>query len=82
MSNKRTYSSFEEIDRDLKILKLQKDIDLEEVKLSYHSVKSSLSPIAVVTNTLGAIAQKAVVLKAVNKLLGITRVKEVDKAKV
>ena len=79
---KKVYSSFEEINRDLKILKLQKDIDLEEVKLSYHEVKNSLSPVGLIANIVGAIAQKAFVLKAVNKLLGITRVKKLDDAKV
>jgi hypothetical protein len=79
---KKIYSSFDEIDKDLKILKLQKDIDLEEVKLSYHEVKNSLSPIGLISNVAGAIAQKAFVLKAVNKLLGIKRVKKVDEAKI
>ena len=58
---KKVYSSFEEINRDLKILKLQKDIDLEEVKLSYHEVKNSLSPVGLIANIVGAIAQKAFV---------------------
>ncbi|EAP87768.1 MULTISPECIES: DUF6327 family protein [Croceibacter] len=79
---KKIYSSFDEIDKDLKILKLQKDIDLEEVKISYHEVKNSLSPIGLISNVAGAIAQKAFVLKAVNKLLGIKRVKKVDDAKI
>ena len=61
---KKIYSSFDEIDKDLKILKLQKDIDLEEVKISYHEVKNSLSPIGLISNVAGAIAQKAFVLKA------------------
>lgn len=75
---KKIYTSFDEIDKELKILKLQKEIDLEEVKLSYHEVKSSLSPIGIIANIVGAIAQKAFVLKAVNKLLGIKKVKKVD----
>ena len=78
---KKIYSSFDEIDKDLKILKLQKDIDLEEVKLSYHEVKSSLSPVGLIAHVAGAIAQKAFVLKAVNKLLGLTRLKKLGDAK-
>ena len=80
MKKKRIYSSFEDINNDLKILKLQKDIDLEEVKLSYYEVKSSLSPVGLIANVAGAIAQKAFVLKAVNKLLGIKKVKNTSKA--
>ena len=35
----KEYTSFEEIERDLKILKLQNEIDKEEVMLSYHRTK-------------------------------------------
>ncbi|MFC6860685.1 DUF6327 family protein [Zunongwangia atlantica] len=70
----KQYSSFEEIDRDLKILKLQTQIDKEEIKLTIEEVKDSLSPIRVVGNAVGAIMQKAIVLKAVAKIFGVKRV--------
>ncbi|WP_416445640.1 DUF6327 family protein [Leeuwenhoekiella sp. A16] len=78
----KVYTSFEEIDRDLKILKLQQQIDKEQVKLNGNTIKSTLSPVGLVANIAGAVAQKAFVLKMVNKLLGIKRVKKVDEAKV
>lgn len=77
----KVYESFEEIDRDLKILKLQQQIDQEQVKLNVNEIKESFSPVTAVANIIGAIAQKAFVLKMVNKLLGIKRVKDVDEAK-
>ena len=39
----KEYSSFKEIDRDLKILKLQTKIDQEEIKLNIERTKSALS---------------------------------------
>ncbi len=70
----KEYRSFEEIDRDLKILKLQNQIDKEELKLSYKHTKESLNPITIIGNMIGSIAQKALVLKAVSKLFGVKRV--------
>ncbi|MEZ7494611.1 DUF6327 family protein [Leeuwenhoekiella aequorea] len=71
----KVYKSFLEIEHDLKVLKLQNQIDREQVKLSINDVKSSFSPMSMVANTVGAIAQKTIVLKAVNSILGIRRVK-------
>jgi hypothetical protein len=42
----KEYRSFEEIERDLKILKLQNEIDKEEVMLSFHRTKEALSPLS------------------------------------
>lgn len=66
----RTYKSFEEIDKDLKYLQLQKEIDQETMKLNMNEVKESLSFVNVAANVVTQIAKKAVVLKTVNKLLG------------
>jgi len=78
----KRYTNFKDIDRDIKYLRLKSQIDLEELKLSFNSTqeefKSSLSPINLIKNTIGAILQKAFVLKAVDMLLGIKKVKEVD----
>tara|TARA_R110002020_G_scaffold288220_3_gene503696 strand:- start:570 stop:797 length:228 start_codon:yes stop_codon:yes gene_type:complete len=74
----KVYTSFDEINRDLKILKLQQQIDQEEVKFKLNTIKSSLSPVGLVANIAGAIAEKAFVLKMVNKLLGIKKVKKVE----
>ncbi|MDX1543641.1 MAG: DUF6327 family protein [Christiangramia sp.] len=70
----RVYSSFEEIDKDLQILKLQTEIDKEEIKLSLDQAKEGLSPVSIIGSTIGSIIQKALVLKAVSKIFGVKRV--------
>lgn len=70
----RIYSSFEEIDKDLQILRLQTEIDKEEIKLSVDQVKGGLSPVSILGNTVTSILQKALVLKAVSKIFGVKRV--------
>ena len=40
----RQYKSFDEIDRDLKLLKLQQDIAREEISLSVNRTRESLPP--------------------------------------
>ena len=70
----RIYSSFEEIDKDLKILKLQTQIDKEEIKLSIDQTKESLSPVSIIGSIAGSIIQKALVLKAVSKIIGVKKV--------
>jgi hypothetical protein len=74
----RIYTNFDEIDRDLRFLKLQSQINKEEVKLTLSETKESLSPIAMITNLIGAIAKKALILKAVDKILGMKKVKKED----
>jgi len=43
MMNKR-YSSFEEIDRELQILELQRKLDWEHIKLNSKAIKNTLAP--------------------------------------
>jgi len=71
----KVYKSFDQIDQDLKILKLQQQIDEEQLKLSIKETTDSFAPVSFVANSLGAIVQKTLVLKAVNKILGIKKVK-------
>lgn len=62
------YTSFEEIDRDLKVLKLQRQIEEEKVKLAVQNTKKELYP----TNILGGIApllQKIAISLVAKKLL-------------
>ncbi|MCK0161222.1 DUF6327 family protein [Allomuricauda sp. F6463D] len=62
------YTSFEDIDRDLKVLKLQREIDEEKVKLAIQQTKAELYP----TNILGGIApllQKIAISLIAKKLL-------------
>ncbi|MFI2741676.1 DUF6327 family protein [Zhouia sp. PK063] len=66
----KKYTSFEEINKDLKILRLERDVHKEEMKLSVHQIKEDLSFLNVVTKTTGFIVKRALALKVVNKLLG------------
>lgn len=70
----KEYSSFEEIDRDLRILKLQTEIDKEEIKLSVEQTKSSFSPLSMLGSMAGSILEKAFILKAVTKLTGLKKI--------
>lgn len=67
----REYKNFKEIDRDLRLLKLQMEIDKEKVKLSYNHTKESLSPMSLVRSMAGSVLKSPVVLKSANKVLGL-----------
>lgn len=66
----KEYRSFEEIDRDLKILKLQNEIDKEEVKLSISRTKSALSPIEILKSAASAAKKKVQEYTSVAKAVG------------
>lgn len=66
----KIYKDFEEIDRDLQILELEKKIAFEKIKLNIDDVKESLSPLGMISNTLGSIAKKAMIAKIASKFLG------------
>lgn len=66
----REYSSFEEIDRDLKILKLQNEIDKEETKFNFTRTKEALSPAYLIKTAAGVVKRKALELKAVVQGVG------------
>jgi len=70
----KEYSSFKEIDRDLEILKLQTQIDKEEIKFYFNQTKENLSPFSLMGSIIGTIAKKALELKITSKLLGVKRV--------
>tara|TARA_R110002050_G_scaffold285020_1_gene434473 strand:+ start:148 stop:399 length:252 start_codon:yes stop_codon:yes gene_type:complete len=76
----KRYTTFEEINRDLKYLRLKSQIDLEEVKLgltqSKESISETFSPLNLIANTVGSILKKAFVYKIVDKLVGIKPVKK------
>ncbi|RFN59188.1 DUF6327 family protein [Marixanthomonas ophiurae] len=78
----KRYTTFDEIDRDLKYLKLKSEIDKEELKLSVSdtktSIKDSFSPLNLIASMIGSIAQKALVVKIANSILGVKKVKEVE----
>lgn len=64
----KRYTSFTEIDQDLKILKLQQEIDKENLKLNVQTAKNSIYP----TNLMGGvggIVQKLVISLVAKKLI-------------
>ena len=64
---KAPYTSFDEIDRDLQILKLQREIGKEEFKLKVQKTRNNLLP----TNLLGGmsgILQKVLLTVVAKKL--------------
>lgn len=65
---RKTYTSFEEIDKDLKILKLKRQIQEEKVKLAVENTKKEFYP----TNIIGGLApliQKIMISMVAKKLL-------------
>ena len=66
----RQYKSFDEIDRDLKLLKLQKEIDKERIFLSYNYTKESMSPKNILKRTAGTIFKSALIYKGASKVMG------------
>ena len=66
----REYKNFEEIDRDLKLLKLQQEIDKEKVMLSYNRTKESISPKNILKSAAGSLLKNAIIFKATTKVLG------------
>ena len=64
----KKYTSFKEIDNDLRILALQQEVDKETLKLNFRTTKNRLYP----TNLMGGfggIIQKLVIPFVASKLL-------------
>lgn len=64
----KKYSSFQEIERDMKILQLQREIDEEKLKLAFQSTKEELNPINILGGFSG-IAKKLALSLVTNKIL-------------
>ena len=79
----REYSSFEQIEHDLKILKLKRQISEEEVRLNMNGAKNGMSagfsPVSSISSLVGSLLQKALVAKLLSSIFGYKRVKEVNK---
>lgn len=71
----KVYSSFEQIEHDLKILKLQQQIDQEQLKADINDMKGGFNPMTAIASSVGAVVKKALVYKAVDKIMGIKKVK-------
>lgn len=59
----KVYRTFEEIDHDLKVLKLQAQIDKEQVKLGISRIKEDFSPFHLAGSMVGSITKKIIMLK-------------------
>lgn len=66
----REYKSFKEIDRDLKLLKLQQEIDKEKIFLSYNQTKESMSPKRILKSAAGSIFKNPLILRGATMVLG------------
>ncbi len=71
----KKYTSFDEIDRDLKYLRLKSQLDLEQIKMEVHytkeTFKETLAPMNLIKNAVGTVVKKAVLLKGISKLVGL-----------
>ena len=72
------YSSYSEIERDLEILKLQKEIDYQKLTLSVENIIDGLTPHSMIQNILGSFSstitkygllQKIVIPFLINKFI-------------
>ncbi len=59
----KNYDTFKEIDSELKRLKLQSQIDREELKLSLHEVKESFTPSKLFGSVLTGIVSSGLLFK-------------------
>jgi 3-oxoacyl-ACP reductase-like protein len=64
----KRYTSFEEIDQDLKRLYLQSEISKEELKLAARDVKEDIKPSNLMLGLLGGLATSAVIIKLLTPL--------------
>jgi len=74
----REYKSFEEIDKHLSVLKLQREIDQESLKLNFYQAKVDLAPSKLLqglgtTFTESRTWKNVLVLFITKKVLGLLR---------
>lgn len=65
----KIYSSFTEINRELEIYKLQKEIDKEKIKQNTRVIKRSLSPVNIGIEIALATVQKLLYGRVIQKFL-------------
>ena len=66
----REYKNFKQIDRDLKLLKLQQEIDKEKILLNYNRTKESLTPKNILKSAADAALRNPIILAGTTKVLG------------
>ena len=71
----KRYTHFEEIDKDLKFLRLKSRIDKEQIKISFRESKEivheTFSPLNLIADFAGSMIKKAFLLRVVDKIIGI-----------
>ena len=77
----KKYTSFEEIDKDLKILYLQSEISKEELKLAARDVKEDIKPSNLVIGLLGGLATSAVLIRLLTPIASFAISKYLTKHK-
>lgn len=68
----RQYKSFNEIDRDLKLLKLQQDIAREEISLSVNRTRESMAPKEILKGFSEKFLSSSMLYKMLGKILSKT----------
>ncbi|MFS4416444.1 DUF6327 family protein [Maribacter sp. 2307ULW6-5] len=68
----KKYSSFSEIDKDLNILRLQREIAMESLKFNLNNTKADLLPNQLLGGASGLLQQQLLTF-AIKKLSGIFR---------
>jgi len=70
--NKR-YTSFDEIDKDLMLLKLKADICKEEIRIASKKIKKSFKPVEITQDLVSTYVRQNLTSKAIDIALNIVR---------
>jgi hypothetical protein len=77
----RRYNTFEEVNKDLKLLKVQSEINKEELIYTLNKTKESLSPGNLIGGLVGGLATSAVLIKLLTPIAGFAINKFLNKRK-
>lgn len=75
----KVYTSYDDVDKDLRILKLKAKIKEEKIKLNVGHLKEELSLASIAGNVFGTLIQKTFVTKALGRIVSLTKAKVVGK---
>lgn len=64
----KVYKSLDEVDGDLKILKLKADIEEEKIKLNFNQIKEELHPKNLLTDLFGQVTRATLFGNLINRL--------------
>lgn len=76
----KRYTSFKQIDRDLKYLKLKSKINMEEMRIemfaAQEDVKEAVSPMNLISGLLGSVAKTTLVGGILDRFIGVNLFKK------